>query len=141
MTYRILTLSLIWAVLLSVVARADAENWPGWRGPTGVGVSSDKDLPLTWGGKGDHNVLWKASIIGRGYSSPIVWGDYVFLTSAEDLDKTGKFKADPTHFVVCLEAATGKELWRTPRAARALQQGRQGRTEFGQRHRHPLHRR
>jgi len=58
---------------------ADA-NWPGWRGPTGMGVSTETGLPLTWGA--DENLLWKAPIEGKGHSSPVVWGDLVFLTTA-----------------------------------------------------------
>ena len=44
---------------------ASAADWPGWRGPTGMGVSDEKDLPLTWGGKDDENILWKQPLPGR----------------------------------------------------------------------------
>src|SRR5277367_6384745 len=57
-----------------------AGNWPGWRGPTGMGFTDEKDLPLTWDGKTKENVLWKVPLGGIGNSSPIVWGDRVFVT-------------------------------------------------------------
>src|SRR6185437_5198291 len=60
-------------------ALALAENWPQFRGPTGQGESSEKNLPLTWSTA--ENVLWKTEVSGWGWSSPIVWGDRVFLTS------------------------------------------------------------
>ena len=47
------------AALLGVAA-----DWPGWRGPTGMGLSDEKDLPLTWGGKDGENVLWKQPLPG-----------------------------------------------------------------------------
>src|SRR5437763_780699 len=55
-----------------------ARYWPGWRGPTGVGYTTEKDLPLTWDGKSGKNLLWKVPLGGVGNSSPIVWGDRVF---------------------------------------------------------------
>jgi len=56
-----------------------AENWPNWRGAASTGVSQEKGLPVTW--SSTENVAWKASIRGFGISSPIVWGDRVFVTS------------------------------------------------------------
>ena len=57
-----------------------AGNWPGWRGPSGDGISSEKDLPTRW--SNTENVAWRAEIAGEGHSSPIVWGDRVFLTTS-----------------------------------------------------------
>src|SRR5690606_18795299 len=56
-----------------------AENWPQFRGPSSVGVSAEKDLPVRW--SGEEGVAWKAAVAGLGVSSPIVWGDRVFVTS------------------------------------------------------------
>ncbi|MGH9319978.1 MAG: PQQ-binding-like beta-propeller repeat protein [Vicinamibacteria bacterium] len=53
--------------------------WPGWRGPDGRGVSTETNLPSEWGP--DRNVIWKVPIDGQGHSSPVVWGNRVFLTS------------------------------------------------------------
>ena len=54
--------------------------WPQWRGATSQGVSTDTSLPLEW--SADTNVLWKVPIPGRGYSSPSIWNDHVFLTTS-----------------------------------------------------------
>lgn len=58
-------------------------DWPQWRGPEGSGVADGHDLPTTWG-RDSSNVLWRTQIRGRGYSSPIVSGERVFVTSAYD---------------------------------------------------------
>jgi outer membrane protein assembly factor BamB len=64
------------ALLLPI---AKAEDWPQWRGPSGNGVSAGAGLPIRWSA-GEH-VAWKVSLAGLGASSPIVWGDTVFVTS------------------------------------------------------------
>jgi outer membrane protein assembly factor BamB len=56
-----------------------AENWPQWRGPGGQGVSIETQIPTEWAP--DRNVLWKAALPGTGMSSPIVWGDRIYLTA------------------------------------------------------------
>ena len=61
---------------LAILAGAD---WPGWRGPRGDGVADDGPYPLRWGPT--ENVKWKVEIPGRGHSSPVVWGDRIFLTT------------------------------------------------------------
>lgn len=58
---------------------AAAEDWPQWRGPSSHGVSAESGLPTHWGP--GENIAWKASLAGLGASSPIVWGDRVFVTS------------------------------------------------------------
>jgi outer membrane protein assembly factor BamB len=70
------------AVKLSVVYPApDAENhWPRFRGPDGQGTSVRGPLPLEW--SKDKNILWHTPLPGRGHSSPVIWGDAIFLTSA-----------------------------------------------------------
>ena len=88
---------------LILVPAARAENWPGWRGPTGLGHSREKDPPLTWGE--DENVRWKAPLPDKGNASPAVWGDHIFLTQAT----TGGAKRG----VLCLDRKTGKEKWAT----------------------------
>ena len=56
-----------------------ADNWPNWRGPSGTGVSPETGLPARW--SSTENIAWKAPVRGLGISSPIVWGDRVFVTS------------------------------------------------------------
>src|SRR3954447_24478853 len=60
-----------------------AQNWPAWRGPRGTGVGDSKDVkepPLKWTEK--QNVRWRVALPDRGNSTPIVWGDRVFVTQA-----------------------------------------------------------
>jgi outer membrane protein assembly factor BamB len=86
---------------LFLLISAFAENWPQFRGPTRQGISSETNLPLHW--SGTEHVAWRTSIPGEGWSSPIVWNDYVFLTSAS---------ADGAAFhVIAVNARTGKLLW------------------------------
>ena len=67
------------ALLLPLTVTLAAENWPQWRGPKGQGISTETQLPTEWApGK---NIAWKTEL-PHGYSSPIVWGDRIFLTSA-----------------------------------------------------------
>ena len=66
---------------LSFVARTvSAGNWPQWRGPEGSGISNEKNLPSEW--SPTKNIKWKTPIEGRSHSSPIVWGNRIFLTTA-----------------------------------------------------------
>jgi outer membrane protein assembly factor BamB len=89
-----------------------AGDWPGWRGPTGAGITDEKDLPLVWGGKTNQNVLWRAKLEGFGYSSPIVCKGRVFVTTTlRQTDQQAKSKAAPEHRVACYRAADGKNLW------------------------------
>lgn len=105
-------LSLVAVVVLA--AGAVAGDWPGWRGPTGIGVTDEKNLPLTWDAKSGENILWKAPLPGTtGHSSPIVWGDRVFVTTAAKQTREQE-KEVPAHHLVCFQASDGKELWKTP---------------------------
>src|SRR5205809_5637609 len=95
-----------------------AGDWPGWRGPTGMGYTDEKDLPLTWNGKTGENIVWKALLHGGaksnpdftspGWSCPIVWRDRVFITSAIWTDKTLSNKDRRNtineHHVLCFDA-------------------------------------
>jgi outer membrane protein assembly factor BamB len=67
------------ALLSAFIVRLDAQNWPQWRGPAASGVSSEARLPERW--SDTENVAWKAKLRGLGISSPVVWGDLVFVTS------------------------------------------------------------
>jgi outer membrane protein assembly factor BamB len=69
---------------LSVVA-VSAENWPQFRGPQAGVAADDPALPDTWGPT--QNVVWEADVPGVGWSSPIVWGDHIFVTSAVNTEE------------------------------------------------------
>jgi outer membrane protein assembly factor BamB len=89
------------ALALLLVTTTAADNWPRFRGPNGTGVSADKDVPVKWDeGSG---ILWKASLPGLGNSSPVVWGDRLFVQASP---RGGKERQ-----LVCLSATTGKQLW------------------------------
>ena len=74
---RLLALSVVFQFL--VLRQVQAENWPQWRGPDGNGVSLEEGLPSRW--SSEENVTWKAPLRGLGLSSPVVWGDHIFVTS------------------------------------------------------------
>jgi outer membrane protein assembly factor BamB len=78
-----------------------AENWPQFRGPTGQGVSNEANLPLHWSSA--DNIAWKTQIPGESWSSPIVWGDHVFLTTAMNSGVSCR--------VLCLERGSGTVRW------------------------------
>jgi outer membrane protein assembly factor BamB len=88
-------------VLTLAAGSALAENWPCFRGPSRQGVTEAKDLPLKW--SETESVKWKTEIPGQGHSSPIVWGDRIFVTTATDGGASCQ--------VLCLSAADGKVLW------------------------------
>lgn len=90
---------LLFAVVAASTTRA--EDWPGWRGPSGAGVSSDKDLPTGW--NQSQNVRWRVTLPGPCNSSPVVWGDRVFVTQAVD---NGNRRT-----IMCLGRTDGKLLW------------------------------
>lgn len=102
-------------LLVTLITGARASDWPGWRGPTGVGTSDAKDLPLTWDGKTGESVLWKQSLKGTtGYASPIVFGDRLFLTTAaKQTNEQEKAKEIPEHDISCYQISDGKLLWKT----------------------------
>ena len=78
-----------------------AENWPGWRGPSGDGISAGKGIPTKW--SSTENIAWKIAVPGEGHSSPIVWGDKVFLTSS----LTEKNK----RILLCIDRLSGQTVW------------------------------
>jgi outer membrane protein assembly factor BamB len=80
---------------------APAENWPGWRGLHGDGRCTETNLPLHW--STTEGVRWRLPMIHQGNSTPIVWGERVFLTAASE--ETGERQ------LLCVERATGRLLW------------------------------
>jgi outer membrane protein assembly factor BamB len=95
----------LFALLAAAVAYAS--DWPQFRGLTGLGYVADKNLALTWNAKSNVNIAWKAALpkSDNAYSSPVVSGDRVFVTSAVN---------NPVeHHVLCFARADGKLLWDT----------------------------
>jgi outer membrane protein assembly factor BamB len=88
-------------LLLVMPAALLAEEWPGWRGPRGDGTSLEPTAPLRW--TAEENVFWKTPIPGVGHSSPVVWGERIFLTTC--LEKEGQ------RVLLCLDRRDGKIIW------------------------------
>jgi outer membrane protein assembly factor BamB len=112
--------------------KAAAGNWPQWRGPDGSGISNEKNLPSEW--SPTKNINWKVAIDGRSHSSPIVWGNRVFLTTAvegsivpgakavkhtveggKEFLHPDSVGADKKHTfkVVCIDRDSGKIVWQS----------------------------
>ncbi len=91
-----------WILLVVLLGAAPpaADNWTEFRGPSGSGHSDAKNLPREW--SETKNVVWKAPLHGRGWSSPVVWGKKVWLTTATPEGKE--------LFVICVDRETGKVL-------------------------------
>ena len=78
--------------LISILAVACTSNWPQFRGPDNNMVASVKNLPQEWGN--DQNIKWEYPLSGNGWSSPLVWGDRIFITEVT-LDENS-YKPDTT---------------------------------------------
>lgn len=130
MNRRTLAWVVVAACVTSPASAGPSYNWPQWRGPDGQGISRETGLPSRW--SATENVAWKTPIPGRGHSSPIVWGDRVFLTTAiegevvkpggtgvkhvldgQDFVHPDGVGADRRHTlrVLALDARTGRILW------------------------------
>ncbi len=124
---------------------AKAKNWHQWRGPEANGVSRTATPPLDW--NAEKNIQWKVPIAGQGTSSPIVWGDKVFLLTSVNTGKVDPSLPKPEdqpkrqfgitfpnttyEFVVlCLDRSTGKELWKKTAIEKVPHQGHHGDNNF-----------
>jgi len=101
-------------LLFGLAGFCPAENWPGFRGPTGLGYTQETNLPLEWGGPENKNVLWSAPLVGDGHASPVVWGDRVFVcTALWPADTRDRAKVIPQQHVLCYSTKDGSLLWDT----------------------------
>src|SRR5262245_16110782 len=82
------------------VSAEGAAFWPRWRGPSGQGLATDSGYPDRW--SSTENVLWRTTVPGRGHSSPVIWKDRVFLTTA---------RGDGRVSMLAFNRADGKPLW------------------------------
>lgn len=106
-------ISVLVAVVIALVARAGDDtaasvrpattDWPAWRGAAQDGRSGDQKAPTKW--SRTENVLWKTPVPGQGHSSPIVYGDRVFLTTADEATKKQS--------VLAFDRKTGTSIWST----------------------------
>jgi len=119
---------LLCVAVCQLALAVDPGQWPKWRGPDDNGMART-DAPLHW--SDTENIKWKAAIPGRGHSSPVLWGDKIFLTTAVPTNPPaapprqrrgpgGNAGPQPEHRfeLICLDKKTGKVLWeRTARTA------------------------
>lgn len=89
-------------VLSSAFAQEPSTDWPCWRGPRADGVADRRSLPLRW--SPTENIRWSVQLPGWGTSSPVVYGDRVFITSHQ--------KEPKSLLTLCFDRSTGRELWR-----------------------------
>lgn len=130
MSVRIVKLSPALALLLAVGLISAQENhsrgvnWPSFRGPYASGVAEGYALPATWNMETFENIRWRTPIPGLGLSSPIVWGDRIFLSTAIGGERSPALRIglygdvesvrdDTVHrwIVYCLDKRTGKIIW------------------------------
>jgi outer membrane protein assembly factor BamB len=111
-------------LLFLCAVSAMAQNWPSFRGPQASGVADNQNLPVRWDVARGTNVVWKLEIPGVAHSSPIVWGDRIFVTTAVSSRPDASFKrglygagdaSDDNTVqnwkVLCVERKSGKLLW------------------------------
>ena len=112
------------ASILLTAAAAMAGDWPQFRGPSASGVADDAKPPLRWDATKGTNIAWKTPISGLAVSSPVIWGDRIFVTTAISSDskqslRTGLFgDTDPVNDrsphiwkLLALDKKTGAILW------------------------------
>jgi len=111
-------------ILVMLATLMGAENWPSFRGPGARGVAESADLPITWNVSTGTNIDWKTAIPGLGLSSPIVWNNQIFLTTAISSNPAMVFEAKlkgerddrqdasiQEFRVLALDKTTGRILW------------------------------
>ncbi|MEE8376808.1 MAG: PQQ-binding-like beta-propeller repeat protein [Candidatus Aminicenantaceae bacterium] len=110
--------------LMAVQEKNNETNWPSFRGLNARGFSDGRPTPVTWNIESKKNIEWKTAIPGLAHSSPIIWGNRIFITTAISEEenpelKTGLYgtinpvEEDTVHqwIVYCLDKKTGKILW------------------------------
>lgn len=115
----------LFVLLLLMIGKVNAQNWPQFRGPNTQGHSAETNLPLKW--SATENIAWKTELPGEGWSSPIVWGERIFVTTATNggtscrvlaLDrKTGRILWDKEVFQQTLRRKEGRNSYATPTPA------------------------
>jgi len=103
--------SILLIVFINFITETQAQNWPCWRGPNGDGTSSETNLPVQW--DSNKNVVWKSVVPGIGHSSPIIWDDKLFTSSAisETQEKV----------LLCYNSQTGDLIWQKTVVKSALE--------------------
>src|SRR5262249_8688073 len=123
---RLVSMCRICVLLIFLVAstKLGAQQWPSFRGANAAGVADDKPTAVKWNGETGENVFWETPIPGMSVSSPIVWGDRVFVSTAVSSDpnvgiRTGQYgdvepvddKSKHQWRLLALDKKTGKVIW------------------------------
>ena len=88
------------SILLLPSLQVRGENWPQWRGSRSDGISLEKNIPTKW--SKTENIAWRTPMPGQAGATPVIWGDRIYATSAEESDLV----------LLCLSASDGKILWK-----------------------------
>ncbi len=111
------------ALFFICAAGAFAQNWPSFRGQNAMGIVDGKPVSTSFDVPGGRNILWKTEVAGLAFSSPVIWGEKLFLTTAVSSDpkdfrvgaygdvEPSKDLAKHTWKVICLDKKSGKTLW------------------------------
>ncbi len=114
----------VWIAIPFLLLTLQAENWPGFRGPGARGVAESPNLPTKWNVDTGENVAWKTAIPGLGLSSPVIWDNLIFLTTAISSNPQMVFesklkgerddrqdKAEQEFRLLAIDKRSGKILW------------------------------
>ncbi|MEN9576426.1 MAG: hypothetical protein RL514_4281 [Verrucomicrobiota bacterium] len=128
--WRTAKLFVVWGIFLSaslspaLVSGAEKGNWPSFRGPGAAGVLEGLDLPARWDAGTGQGIRFKVAIPGLAHSSPVIWGDRLFVTTAVSSERDASFKPglygsgeasrdQSAHAwqILCVDKKSGKLLW------------------------------
>jgi outer membrane protein assembly factor BamB len=120
----ILLLSAILLPIRSGIALSPEIHWPAFRGSNASGIAEGFATPIQWNVPDGKNVKWKTTVPGLGHSSPVIWGDHIYITTAVSGEADANLKVglygdiksvegDTSHkwMVYCLDKRTGKVVW------------------------------
>src|SRR5437899_868649 len=102
---------MIAGLLLALVGAGEAQEWTRFRGPNGSGVSAATTIPLQWT---EANYNWRVKLPGNGHSSPVIWGDKIFVTCAD--------RESAKRIILCLKSSDGSEVWRREYESKTFRQ-------------------
>jgi len=116
-----LLLTLLVTPLFAQTSAQFNDNWPTWRGPIYTGVAPNSNPPVSW--SETENVKWKTSIPGKGYSTPVIWGNQVFVTTAIATGKIDPADSSLVSYkfdIIAVSRSDGKIIWEQTVAEEAV---------------------
>ena len=116
--------AIVCLIIMSCLGAFGQTNWPSFRGSFASGLAPEAETPTSWKIETGQNVIWKTPVPGLGHSSPVIWGDRLFVTTAINQSRAAPLKVglygDPASAddnevqkwqVLCLNKISGKVLW------------------------------